>query len=152
MIIKNHVEPNIWIKWIVSSPYLSYLTGFDDRMYFGWHNDHLKNSSLRWLTLYNTFPKTTLWKRKSRLKKWWQWLDKINCVLFCLYSIIESLQFVPKHSAPKWKNNAFIFTCKLVCLYLEKNSWPDSKIFEHYAPLQKKIDAGFHFTKEYNGI
>ena len=60
---------------------------------------------------YNMFPKTTLWK-KIKIKKWWQWLDKINCVLFCLYSIIESLQFVPKHSAPKWKNDAFIFTCR----------------------------------------
>ena len=39
-------------------------------------------------------------EKKIKIKKWWQWLDKINCVLFCLYSIIESLQFVPKHSAP----------------------------------------------------
>ena len=31
-IIKNHVDPNIWIKWIVISPYISHLTGFDDRM------------------------------------------------------------------------------------------------------------------------
>ena len=76
-------------------------------------------------------------EKKIKIKKWWQWLDKINCVLFCLYSIIESLQFVPKHSAPKWKNDAFIFTCKLVGLYLKKNSRSDSKIFEHYAPLQK---------------